>query len=492
MNLNPINYNLDPLPNFDNDVEQYLERKRQQEEQQRLRAELAALAANPTQTNLSAFAIQNPQLGQQVLQNQGLLGRTAPSQSKLNFQNAQAAQVQQEILQQQRQQEAMQAFRNMHQNASVQDYQELIAQYPELQKEIAPLLQYNNEQEKENVLNRNLQAVHAFRNNKVELAQEKLQEQAKFYEATGRPELAETYQQVGESLQNDPDGMGSLLSLIAVGMDPKKFDETIGKLGKEYRERELQDARKVSEESNAIIQAANATVAQSEAALRVVNAGGDIDAILQSPAIKPEIVKMATLAVKKRNANSVREQQKADLALKEKQQKIENKIKQTTTAADSLLSGFILSIRTIDDLIDPEIYGGGEGPTPFSGGLHDALGGIDGLLPSIYSKTIAADAAIKTLKAQLFLGQIERLKGTGPVTNAEGRKLDISISALSTRMQPKDFVRSLLRIRAELERMSVKTSKHYGLPFQSTPIPQSDFINKHLESEAEIYFNRYK
>ncbi|MBD1554762.1 hypothetical protein [Pseudomonas typographi] len=96
-------------------------------------------------------------------------------------------------------------------------------------------------------------------------------------------------------------------------------------------------------------------------------------------------------------------------------------------------------------------------------GLSKSLGRIDGLLPTLPGSP-AADfqARLDTLKAQTFLPQVAALKGTGALSDAEGKKLSDSIGALSTKMSEDAFRKSLGEVRQSLAAARERAVKANG------------------------------
>lgn len=93
-------------------------------------------------------------------------------------------------------------------------------------------------------------------------------------------------------------------------------------------------------------------------------------------------------------------------------------------------------------------------------GLARSLGLIDATLPTLPGGP-AADfqARLDTLKAQTFLPQVAALRGTGALSDAEGKKLSDSVGALSTKMSESAFRKSLADVRATLQAAKDRASR---------------------------------
>jgi hypothetical protein len=93
-------------------------------------------------------------------------------------------------------------------------------------------------------------------------------------------------------------------------------------------------------------------------------------------------------------------------------------------------------------------------------GLAKSLGRFDALTPTLPGGD-AADfqARLDTLKAQTFLPQIAALRGTGALSDAEGKKLSDSVGALSTKMSEGAFRKSLSEVRSTLQTAKDRSGK---------------------------------
>lgn len=94
-------------------------------------------------------------------------------------------------------------------------------------------------------------------------------------------------------------------------------------------------------------------------------------------------------------------------------------------------------------------------------GLEKSLGRVNGLLPTLPASPAADfEARLDTLKAQTFLPQVAALKGTGALSDAEGKKLSDSVGALSTKMSPEAFRKSLQEVRSTLDAAKTRAAKN--------------------------------
>ena len=89
------------------------------------------------------------------------------------------------------------------------------------------------------------------------------------------------------------------------------------------------------------------------------------------------------------------------------------------------------------------------------------------IVPGSDAKGFAAQ--LETLKAQVFLPQVEKMKGNGSLSDAEGKKLSAAFAALDPNMPEEEFKRSLETAISDLqraqERARAKLPADYSDPF---------------------------
>ncbi len=161
-----------------------------------------------------------------------------------------------------------------------------------------------------------------------------------------------------------------------------------------------------------------------------------------------------------RETNELKQQelrQKMDAA-KEKSDTLK---REKAAAGDAAISTFDRSISTIDEILaDPAL--------PSAVGVK----GITSYLPGSDAQTVKAK--IETLKSQSFLNEVEKMKGLGALTEAEGQRLVSAIGSLDRDMPEKAFKAELNKIRGYMEARKSAAAKKYGLEQQqSSPSAQA-------------------
>lgn len=104
------------------------------------------------------------------------------------------------------------------------------------------------------------------------------------------------------------------------------------------------------------------------------------------------------------------------------------------------------SISTIDDLE--------KHPS-----LNYLLGSVEGLTPVVRQGSVDAKALVDQIKSENFLQAIQKMRGTGPISDREGAAATAAIGNLDLRQSPEQFRRTLARIKRSLARMGDELKK---------------------------------
>lgn len=134
-------------------------------------------------------------------------------------------------------------------------------------------------------------------------------------------------------------------------------------------------------------------------------------------------------------------------------------------AKESAAATFDQALSSIDTLAGVP----GDKSRPEHPGLKETFGTFNSLMPTRPGSDSADfQARLDTLRAQTFLPQVAALKGTGALSDAEGKKLSDSVGALSTKMSENEFRKSLAEVRQTLQSARERGLKG-AVPEQATP-----------------------
>lgn len=164
--------------------------------------------------------------------------------------------------------------------------------------------------------------------------------------------------------------------------------------------------------------------------------------------------------------NNEKTQLQIDALRNDQQQKASDR----ASAKESSAATFDQALSSIDALAGVD----GDRSRPEHPGLEKALGPIDALVPTLPGGPAADfEARLDTLKAQTFLPQVAALKGTGQLSDAEGRKLSDSVGALSLKMSPEAFRASLKEVRQTLQAARERSLKGTAPDQARASVPRS-------------------
>lgn len=86
-------------------------------------------------------------------------------------------------------------------------------------------------------------------------------------------------------------------------------------------------------------------------------------------------------------------------------------------------------------------------------GRKGAVGKFDTMTPTVLAEASQFEADHKTLQSQLFLQEIQRMKGLGALSNAEGEKLQNAVASLDLNMEQGAYLNQLKKIEAHYNRL---------------------------------------
>jgi hypothetical protein len=128
-------------------------------------------------------------------------------------------------------------------------------------------------------------------------------------------------------------------------------------------------------------------------------------------------------------------------------------------AAERQQQGIVQSFETAIDTLDTiSKHPGKKAAVGFGGAQLSMIPGTD---------AAGFAAQLETFKAQTFLPQVQALKGMGALSDAEGRKLEAAVGALSQSMKLSEFDSQVGKIKSYLQAAKARVSQ--GL---KTPMPE--------------------
>lgn len=96
--------------------------------------------------------------------------------------------------------------------------------------------------------------------------------------------------------------------------------------------------------------------------------------------------------------------------------------------------------------------------------MRSAHGPVDTYFPTLNPKVADYEELVNTLKSQSFLAMIPTIKGTGQLSDAEGKKLESALQSLSLRQSPQRMMENLLIIKNIMATARENLNKKYSTP----------------------------
>lgn len=346
-----------------------------------------------------------------------------------------AAQKQQLELQQkqqlQQQQDAQALASNP--NASASDYAAYALKYPSLTKQTKDTFDLLSTDQQQQRLNLGAQVYGALNSNRPDLAESLLQDRVKALQNGGNPADLDATKRLLQVVQADPGTAKNLAGVtLAAWMGPDKFSAAFPAIGKEQREQ----AAAAGERDKTTAETANLRS-------KVDTRAAQLDIQREENRIK------AMEASLKREDNDLRRQELQrkidDAKLKRDQLQRENQ-----SSADSAFSTVDRALDTVSKL---------QAHPGLAGNL-----GARGVIPNVPG-TEAADARalIDQLQSQGFLAEVDKMRGMGALTEAEGKKLTNAIGALDTKQSESQFRKQLDSINSQFTEARKRIGQKYGV-----------------------------
>ena len=164
----------------------------------------------------------------------------------------------------------------------------------------------------------------------------------------------------------------------------------------------------------------------------------------EANATKAELAKISAEGRAQQNAitNSIREQ-----TLQLRQQAADEKKQAAERQQQGLVSSFDTALDTLNTIAN---HPGKKSAVGFGGAQLSMIPGTD---------AAGFAAQLETFKAQTFLPQVQALKGMGALSDAEGRKLESAVGALTQSMKLSEFNSQIEKIKSYLQAAKERVSK---------------------------------
>lgn len=405
----------------------------------------------------------------------------APMQSVLQgFQQGaglrqmQIQQQQQEAqLQQQKQQQQVIQALVSNKNATAADYANATLLVPQLKDQFEASWKLRSAGQQEAELSRTGQLYAALQGDRPDVAAQLVDDHAVALENSGDTQGAQQARTLSGLIKENPQFARSIVGMkLASVPGGDKVVESIGKLGTEQRAADAAPADLRAKVAGATKAEADAETAKITAKFAEQNAvkdlekkGWDIKKVVSDIETQREANRIAAMnAAIAREGNQLKREE-LQLKVQEARQALDDKIRAKVAEAASGATTIDTFLNTIDRFRGMAVDKDGK-PTST---LRAAAGPIDARLPTVQSDVADLEAMVDTLRSQAFLSQVPTMKGTGNLSDAEGKKLDESLANLSLKQSPEQLIANV----NEAYRLANKARKNLALK-TGVPMPAID------------------
>lgn len=340
-------------------------------------------------------------------------------------------------LQKQQQSQMNQSLQYLAQNPSPENYAKVMTMYPQLSENLKRSYDTMDDGKRKTTFSLASQTYAALANNQLDVAKQILNDGATAYDNAGQAKDAGVIRGYIKLIDNNPAAARTSIGLMMASTDPDKFKDIYGTIGSEQRANEMQPvelAQKQAQTDKTIAETGDIPLAAQDRRQGVMNQGKKIeydnqfnyDKLSQDQQQfydsldKTERIEVAKLRAAKAESPIQRV---------ERLEKVENYANAAKQAADASNLAAKLTLQAKEN----------------SGAYWDRL---VRQVPGTSENTFAKD--IETLKSQVFLAQVEKMRGLGALTDKEGDAIRSSIASLDINQGPKAVQQNLSKIAQQM------------------------------------------
>jgi hypothetical protein len=377
-------------------------------------------------------------------------------EQQLKIQAAQAAQEQQQAMRE-RIQDVM-----SNPNPTAKDYAQLSMLMPKDQAESTrkawDMLSADRQQAQ---LGRAGQVLAAFNSGANDIAQGLLKDEATALRNAGDEagaKAAEVYAQIAEI---NPAMARTNIGLLLAGIPGgDKVIEGITKLGTERRAEEKAPFELSEAQSDAKKAAVAAKFAESDAVLEQQKKGWDITKLQEDIKINKMNAQIAAAnAATNREGNTLKRQE-LGLKLQEMKDKRDTLVREKVAEVETARGDMDNFTNTVDRFLAAAVDKDGKP----SSTIRAAAGPLDQMTPTFQPDVADLEALVETIGSQAFMAQIPKMKGTGALSEGEGKKLQASLQNFSLKQSPERLIENMKEAQRLIQKGRSNLAKKYGVP----------------------------
>jgi hypothetical protein len=334
----------------------------------------------------------------------------------------------------------------------------MIAKYPQFREAFDTVRKGVGEERVKNEFNQGFAVSTALENGRHDVAANELRSIIAAKKNSGESTAAHE-QALGLIEAGDPESVkaaqGGVNKLLAV-LDPDRYKKAV----EAGSAAPMAEAKLKEAESTATIAAAKAKFAESEAATELSKKNWDITKIQEDIAIQKENARIAAVnSAISRETNDLKRQE-LGVKLQEMQEKRDTLVREKAAQFENAATDIDNFLNTAERIIK----------TPNSV-LEAATGPISTMTPTLSQDTANFEELINTLSSQAFISQIPKMKGSGQLSDAEGKKLQAALQSLSLRQSPDRLLSNVKESQRLLLKVRNNIAKSAGMPASTPDMP---------------------
>ncbi|ENU89211.1 hypothetical protein F972_01466 [Acinetobacter sp. CIP 102529] len=352
-------------------------------------------------------------------------------------------QAEREAIQKQQMQQALSAFASKP-NKTHDDYANIMAQYPALAEDFQRSYNVLDTGRQQASFKTASQAYSAAAGGRSDIAKSILENEALGYENAGDEATADQMRNLAKMADQNPDGFLTSTGLFLASANPDKFKETLGALGENQMLPEEINLKKAQTDK------AKAEIGNLESQVEDRQTGRVLEQNkmqIQNDQFYAKLDQDQQQFYEKLNQEE-RKLTQTVFNVKEKPiERIERleKAENLATAARNASEGAKLAAQLANDT--KAIY------ESTGGYWNRAMRNVPG------TDEYNFDQGLETMKAKIFLAQIDQMRGLGALTVSEGDALKASIASINPNQDPKAVQQSLTEVAKQLSKAAQTANK---------------------------------
>lgn len=226
--------------------------------------------------------------------------------------------------------------------------------------------------------------------------------------------------------------------------------------------------------ANATVAANTANFAELTSVANLAEMGLDVSEQLDDPTMQEAVQKLATLKRREAEATSSLELRDLQLKVYNQEKAINDVAAERANEINTLGSRISTTIAQVN-----KIKNLGEVGDTFGTVLQQATGPIGSRLITLDEDVANFEAALEVLDSQVFLNNVDQMRGLGTLTDAEGQRLSNASGSLSLRQGPEQFEKELNQIIKLLELADKRRLEKYP---DAVPVPEPVVLGQDIRT----------